>query len=219
MLVRRVTGRLSTPLSPSTMWYVPLLLLCPHPLLLYPPTRPPTHPIKSSSSFEPPQPPPSNPITHPPTHSIQARVLHSLGYQRHGNETLMSGMTGRQLTAKIFIGPTFYQRLKHLVRPTYPPTHRVQHLIKPEKQTIHPPTHPPSQHRWTIRFIPVRVGLLPCLPVSLWKEERGMGGCAWGKWNGIVSSPTALLRSFETASSSTPIPIGYVSHPPIYLFI
>jgi len=44
-----------------------------------------------------------------------ARVLHSLGYQRHGNETLHSGMTGRQLTAKIFIGPTFYQRLKHLV--------------------------------------------------------------------------------------------------------
>lgn len=24
-------------------------------------------------------------------------------------------MTGKQLTAKIFIGPTFYQRLKHLV--------------------------------------------------------------------------------------------------------
>lgn len=35
--------------------------------------------------------------------------------QRHGNETLQSGMTGKQLTARIFIGPTFYQRLKHLV--------------------------------------------------------------------------------------------------------
>lgn len=44
-----------------------------------------------------------------------ADKLHKLGYQRHGNETLMSGMTGKQLASKIFIGPTFYQRLKHLV--------------------------------------------------------------------------------------------------------
>jgi DNA-directed RNA polymerase II subunit RPB2 len=44
-----------------------------------------------------------------------ASVLHSQGYQRHGNETLHSGFTGRPLTAKIFMGPTFYQRLKHLV--------------------------------------------------------------------------------------------------------
>jgi len=44
-----------------------------------------------------------------------ASQLHRKGYQRHGNETLHSGMTGKQLSAKMFIGPTFYQRLKHLV--------------------------------------------------------------------------------------------------------
>jgi DNA-directed RNA polymerase II subunit RPB2 len=44
-----------------------------------------------------------------------AKQLHKLGFQRHGNETMMSGFTGRQLTARIFIGPTFYQRLKHMV--------------------------------------------------------------------------------------------------------
>mmetsp|Transcript_16869 Transcript_16869/g.68060 ORF Transcript_16869/g.68060 Transcript_16869/m.68060 type:complete len:944 (+) Transcript_16869:754-3585(+) len=44
-----------------------------------------------------------------------ASVLHGLGYQRHGNETLYSGHSGHVLRAKVFLGPTFYQRLKHLV--------------------------------------------------------------------------------------------------------
>ena len=42
-------------------------------------------------------------------------VLHSCGYQRHGNECLYNGHTGKHLETLIFIGPTFYQRLKHLV--------------------------------------------------------------------------------------------------------
>lgn len=41
-------------------------------------------------------------------------VLHSLGMQRHGGEVMYSGETGKQLDALVFIGPTFYQRLKHL---------------------------------------------------------------------------------------------------------
>lgn len=44
-----------------------------------------------------------------------AQQLHKMGFQRHGSETIMSGFTGRQLSARIFIGPTFYQRLKHMV--------------------------------------------------------------------------------------------------------
>lgn len=44
-----------------------------------------------------------------------ADTLHKLGYQRFGNEVMYSGHTGRRLTAQIFIGPTFYQRLKHMV--------------------------------------------------------------------------------------------------------
>ena len=41
--------------------------------------------------------------------------LHDMGYQRHGNECLYSGHTGRPMETLIFFGPTFYQRLKHLV--------------------------------------------------------------------------------------------------------
>jgi len=41
-------------------------------------------------------------------------ALHSAGYQRHGNEMLVNGMTGEPLEALIFMGPTFYQKLKHM---------------------------------------------------------------------------------------------------------
>jgi len=42
-------------------------------------------------------------------------VLRDFGYQKHGNECMYNGHTGRPLTSLIFLGPTFYQRLKHLV--------------------------------------------------------------------------------------------------------
>lgn len=42
--------------------------------------------------------------------------LHSLGYQKWGNETMFSGHSGRRLQgARLFFGPTYYQRLKHMV--------------------------------------------------------------------------------------------------------
>nr|PIM05069.1 DNA-directed RNA polymerase II RPB2 [Toxoplasma gondii COUG] len=41
--------------------------------------------------------------------------LHSLGYERFGNERLYHGHTGRHLPSLIFFGPTYYQRLKHMV--------------------------------------------------------------------------------------------------------
>ena len=37
------------------------------------------------------------------------------GMERNGNEILYNGMTGEQLETQIFMGPTFYQRLKHMV--------------------------------------------------------------------------------------------------------
>lgn len=45
---------------------------------------------------------------------ISAR-LHSLGYQKFGNEVMYSGHTGRRMNARLFFGPTYYQRLKHMV--------------------------------------------------------------------------------------------------------
>lgn len=41
--------------------------------------------------------------------------LHKLGYQQRGNEVMYNGHTGKKLEAQIFIGPTYYQRLKHMV--------------------------------------------------------------------------------------------------------
>jgi DNA-directed RNA polymerase II subunit RPB2 len=45
--------------------------------------------------------------------------LHAMGYQCHGNEAMYQGHTGRPLNARVFIGPTFYQRLKHLVSSSF----------------------------------------------------------------------------------------------------
>lgn len=44
-----------------------------------------------------------------------SRELHNLGFQKRGNEVMYCGHTGRKLDAQIFIGPTYYQRLKHMV--------------------------------------------------------------------------------------------------------
>lgn len=41
--------------------------------------------------------------------------LEKIGYQRDGYETMYNGMTGEKMQTEVFIGPTFYQRLKHLV--------------------------------------------------------------------------------------------------------
>jgi len=41
--------------------------------------------------------------------------LNELGYESKGNELMYNGLTGEQLTMNIFIGPAFYQRLKHMV--------------------------------------------------------------------------------------------------------
>ena len=43
------------------------------------------------------------------------KELEKHGYQKHGNETLINGMTGKTLPHSIFMGPTYYQRLKHMV--------------------------------------------------------------------------------------------------------
>ncbi|KAG2318498.1 hypothetical protein Bca52824_011711 [Brassica carinata] len=44
-----------------------------------------------------------------------SKALHKCGYQMRGFERMYNGHTGRPLPAMIFIGPTYYQRLKHMV--------------------------------------------------------------------------------------------------------
>jgi DNA-directed RNA polymerase beta subunit len=44
-----------------------------------------------------------------------SNILAKSGYEKYGNEILYNGRTGEQLQTEIFIGPTYYQRLKHMV--------------------------------------------------------------------------------------------------------
>ena len=43
------------------------------------------------------------------------KKLEDNGYEKYGNEILYNGFTGRQIDTEIFIGPTYYFRLKHMV--------------------------------------------------------------------------------------------------------
>tara|TARA_B100001113_G_scaffold159362_1_gene130311 strand:+ start:1167 stop:4700 length:3534 start_codon:yes stop_codon:yes gene_type:complete len=54
------------------------------------------------------------PFTNISVDAIASRLEKS-GYDKYGESELYSGETGKKLTTKIFMGPTFYQRLKHMV--------------------------------------------------------------------------------------------------------
>jgi len=44
-----------------------------------------------------------------------AQELQKTGYESYGNEIMYDGLSGEQMETAIFIGPVFYQRLKHMV--------------------------------------------------------------------------------------------------------
>ncbi|KAF1744876.1 hypothetical protein MXB_480 [Myxobolus squamalis] len=44
-----------------------------------------------------------------------SQLLSQYNYHLRGNEVMYNGFTGRKINAQIFIGPTYYQRLKHMV--------------------------------------------------------------------------------------------------------
>ena len=48
--------------------------------------------------------------------STYAPMLVNAGFHSSGNQILYNGMTGNQLTADIYMGPTYYMRLKHMVK-------------------------------------------------------------------------------------------------------
>jgi len=43
------------------------------------------------------------------------KELFKLGYECNGNQLMYNGLTGEQIETSVFIGPAFYQRLKHMV--------------------------------------------------------------------------------------------------------
>ncbi|KRX04819.1 hypothetical protein PPERSA_06453 [Pseudocohnilembus persalinus] len=70
-----------------------------------------------------------------------SRELHENGYQKLGNEVLYNPFTGLRMDNQIFFGPTFYQRLRHLVDDKMYSRHRgpIQNLTRQ-------PTHGRSVH-------------------------------------------------------------------------
>jgi DNA-directed RNA polymerase II subunit RPB2 len=51
-----------------------------------------------------------------PKDALFGKLLSDVGYNKSGNEILYNGMSGEQLEASIYIGPTYYMRLKHMVK-------------------------------------------------------------------------------------------------------
>ena len=43
-------------------------------------------------------------------------MLQQVGYHSSGNQILYNGQSGEQMYSEIFIGPTYYMRLKHMVK-------------------------------------------------------------------------------------------------------
>ena len=43
-----------------------------------------------------------------------SKGLESFGYEGYGNEVLYNGATGEQINTSIYMGPTYYQKLKHM---------------------------------------------------------------------------------------------------------
>ena len=43
-----------------------------------------------------------------------SEMLTKVGHEKNGNEILYNGFTGEQMHTQIFMGPTYYQRLKHM---------------------------------------------------------------------------------------------------------
>jgi DNA-directed RNA polymerase II subunit RPB2 len=130
--------------------------------------------------------------------------LHAMGYQCHGNEAMYQGHTGRPLNARVFIGPTFYQRLKHLVSCISVFLSHYYCFMTHAHRCFH-------SNRSMTRSILARVAQLPCLPASHWKVVPGMVACAWERWNVIVSSLTDAPTSSVIASSATPTSIASTS--------
>ena len=48
------------------------------------------------------------------------KELQNIGYESKGNELMYNGLTGEQIESSIFVGPVFYQRLKHCLLYTSP---------------------------------------------------------------------------------------------------
>jgi DNA-directed RNA polymerase II subunit RPB2 len=49
-------------------------------------------------------------------YSTYGPMLTKMGYHHSGNEIMYNGFTGEQMYSEIYMGPTYYMRLKHMVK-------------------------------------------------------------------------------------------------------
>jgi DNA-directed RNA polymerase II subunit RPB2 len=57
----------------------------------------------------------STPFTNIDVNEMTNILQKECGFEKTGNEILYNSRTGEQMNTKIFMGPTYYQRLKHMV--------------------------------------------------------------------------------------------------------
>jgi DNA-directed RNA polymerase II subunit RPB2 len=55
-------------------------------------------------------------VNNGPKYKRFGELLNTQGFHSSGNQVLYNGTTGQQLETEIFIGPTYYMRLKHMVK-------------------------------------------------------------------------------------------------------
>ena len=55
-------------------------------------------------------------VNHGSKHQVFGKMLTELGYHNSGTQFLYNGMTGERMESQIFMGPTYYMRLKHMVK-------------------------------------------------------------------------------------------------------
>jgi DNA-directed RNA polymerase II subunit RPB2 len=55
-------------------------------------------------------------VNHGSKHRVFGNMLTELGYHNSGTQLLYNGMTGERMESQIFMGPTYYMRLKHMVK-------------------------------------------------------------------------------------------------------
>ena len=58
----------------------------------------------------------ATPFTNINSEDVSDILENKCGFMRHGDEILYGGILGKQLESKIFIGPTYYQRIKQMVK-------------------------------------------------------------------------------------------------------
>lgn len=93
-------------------------------------------------------------------------ILKDYGFDEHGYEDLYCGMTGKKIKSKIFIGPTFYMRLKHLVQD------KIHSRARGPTQVL---TRQPPEGTWDCRYLNIKYRQRALVNTKYWLVYRYVG--------------------------------------------